>query len=152
MSTGQLASTNPSVGNTKCGDPSCQDSFCCDSPDVKKPWYMTQKPVVDPANEPSPPIVLMKMDGWVLEKILESDTESCLSQYCPSAQWKKSMSIAEIRAGLCNSCCEVIPEEMVAAYTMHNWTMLQQYDKDMKEYGCDPYDSTTTSADIQVYR
>ena len=139
--------------------PICQDIFClldpCPGPEnhgVKKPWYMTQTPVLDSSLDESPPIELMKMGGWVLEKFNEADNESSLCQYCPSEQWKKTLTITEIREGYCNACSESIPEEMVAAYTMHNWNMLQKYDADMKKYGADPYTSESTDVNIQVFR
>ena len=146
----------PTVGFSyaACGDPFCTLDICTGPHHAtKKPWYMTQKPLLDPDKEVSPPIELLKMDGWVLEKDREEDTESSLYQYCPSMQWKKLMCITEIRAGYCESCAETIPEEMVGAYTMHNWNMLQKYDADMKKYGQQPYDPVGTEApNIQVFR
>lgn len=143
-----------SLGEPACGDMSCQLDVCMglESHGVKKPWYMTQQPVLDPKNIPPPAIVLMKMGAWVLEKHAEEDNESNLWQYCPSHQWKKALTIMEIRAGMCDACCETIPEEIVAAYTMHNWTMLQQYDSDMKKYGHDPYATHVDPPPIQVFR
>ncbi len=137
-----------------CGDPFC-DLDICQGPKshgIKKPWFMNVNPVHNPVNDPPPSIVLMKVEGWVLEKFLESDTESQLWQYCPSMQWKKQMTIAEIRDGYCTSCSEDIPEEIVAAYTMHNWAMLQKYDADMKKYGPDTYDPVQVETGIQVYK
>ena len=141
-------------GLTACNDPFCDLDICTgpESHSVKKPWYMTQQPVLDPGDMDAPPVELMKMDGWILEKYHEEDKESNLWQYCPSTQWKKMLSITEIRAGICDNCCETIPEEMVAAYTMHNWTMLQKYDADMKKYGRDPYDTVSTDPQIEVFR
>lgn len=145
----------PYTGGPACGDPTCQLLICMgpESHGVNEPWYMTQKPIVNPKQIQPDPIVLLKMDGWVLEKWKESDTESNLWQYCPSTQWKKEISVSEVRAGMCDSCYETIPEEMVAAYTMHNWTMLQKYDADMKKYGADLYNSMVDGPPgIQVYR
>ena len=139
-------------------DPVCDGQFCtldiCTGPEshgVKTPWFMKLKPVLDP-DKSTPPVELVKMDGWVLEKMHESDKESSLFQYCPSEQWKKELNITEIRDGYCGSCCEIIPPEMVAAYTMHNWNMLQKYDADMKKYGADPYAAETPTPVIEVFR
>ena len=141
-------------GVPACGDQNCELDICNgpESHGVKKPWFMTLKPVLDPDKMMPPPVTLMKMDGWVLEKSDEKSKESGIFQYCPSMQWKKLLGIIEIQEGYCQNCCEAIPEEIVAAYTMHNWNMLQKYDAELKKYGSDPYGAETGLTDIKVYR
>ena len=146
----------PDMGAPACGDVFCTLDICIGVEShggPKKPWYMTVKPTLDASKQQPDPILLMKMDGWVLEKYTEKDKESSVFQYCPSMQWKKDISITEIRAGYCDACCEAIPEEIVAAFTMHNWNMLQKYDADMKKYSHDPYAAETGSdPHIEVFR
>ena len=146
-------STYPEDSGPSCGMPTCTLSLC-QGPDShsKKPWYLSQNPVMNPNMIGPTPVELMKIDGWVLEKNSESDIDSTLFHYCPSTQWKKQLMIPEIRAGLCDDCCELMPKEIVAAFTMHNWTMLQKYDSDMKKYGNDPYHPITTETKIEVFR
>ena len=140
-------------GDPACGDPKCQLSICKgpESHGVKKPWYLTVKPTLDPAHDIPDPVLLMKIDGWVLEKASESDIDSTLFHYCTSTQWKKQLMVTEIRSGYCDDCCEIMPEEIVGAFIMHNWAMLQKYDSDMKKYGNDPYDPMTENK-IEVFR
>jgi hypothetical protein len=88
-----------------------------------------------PIGEPDPdPIVLLKENGWTLEKWHESDTESQMWHYCPQMQWKKHIGINEVRQGYCTQCLEDAPLELVGAYTMHNWQMLQQHDAEMAKW------------------
>lgn len=139
---------------TDCGDPNCDLLMCgkgLAAHDLKKPWFLTQKPVPKGTLIPDP-IVLMKEGSWMLEKADEAATESNLHHYCPSMQWKKSISINEVRDGYCLECMEEVPEEVVAAYTLHNWQWIQQYDRDMALYEKQGIDVFETTPMIEVFR
>jgi hypothetical protein len=125
----------------------CDGTFCNGT--VKKPWYMTVKPIRDP--DVIDPVQLLKIGTWVIEKWAEDDQESFVQHYCPDKQWKKHMDIDEVRGGYCLSCHENIPEEITGAWTLHNWKGLQAYDKDKTRYGVDPFD-TEECALIEVFR
>jgi hypothetical protein len=125
--------------------------MCGKGHNEKLPWYMTQKPVPKGSLIPDP-ILLMKEGSWKLEKSCETDTDSVLSHYCPSTQWKKAVSIDEVREGQCLECMEDIPEEIVAAWTLHNWQWIQQYDKDMAMYAKDGIDVYETASMIEIFR
>lgn len=159
MSTGEYASL-PEIHTpiSDCLDTShnphgCQGcTNCLAIKGVKKPWYMTAKPVENVSLSMPEPILLMKVESWVLEKWAEDETESNVSHYCTTLQWKKHMGIEEIRGGYCEDCHEEVPVEMVGAWTMHNWSHLQEYDKDMEKYAKYATDDpTATSSDLKVY-
>lgn len=136
-----------------CGVPNCKEDACVTPLAPKEPWYMLLKPVPRDDLIRSDPVVLMKQDGWVLEKASEDASDSDVYHYCPSDQWKKFLSISEVRAGYCDQCHEDIPVEIVGAYTMHNWQALQQYDKNMELYGySDTQPEATDLPAILVYR
>ncbi len=134
----------------QCGDPNCDLEICNHQP-KKKPWFMTITPVHDDKEVVGDPVVLMKQDGFILEKWHESDNESNIQHYCSSIQWKKVMGISEIRGGYCLDCHEDIPHEIVGAWTMHNWNSLQTWDANEKKYGnCEP--EATSGERIRVFR
>jgi hypothetical protein len=143
----------PSVGftaETKCGDPFCSLEMC-EGHNAVKPWYETVRPVYNPEFNVPDPIVLMKQDGWTLEKQHEKDTESNIHHYCTSLQWKKYMCIGDVRQGYCPECYEDIPVEVVGAYTMHNWSAIQHFDANEKKYGAH-HTELVMDPDIKVYR
>ena len=139
---------------TECLEPThgphgCQG--CANCIKGKQPWYMTVKPVNEVTLSVASPIILLKVDSWVLEKWAEKDTESNMSHYCTSIQWKKHLGIEEIRGGHCLECCEDIPVEMVGAWTMHNWAHLQKYDKDMEKYNHYGAEEASFGSEIKVF-
>lgn len=75
------SSAHASLFSPECGDPNCTYSMC-KGPHPKRPWYMTIKPVRNNEDIVPNPIVLLKVDSWMLEKAYEGDTESSVSHYC----------------------------------------------------------------------
>jgi len=91
---------------------------------VMKPWYLTQAPV--DLDVPQDPILLLKVDNWILEKISESSKYSDVYHYCTAMQWKTyTAQHVVLKEGYCLECHEDIPEPIVAAFMMHNWSYLQ---------------------------
>ena len=152
----RTATLNPADPFAKLAtEAACQDIACSVSGCTgvhKKPWYELLKPVVNPTLNVPDPVILMKKEGWMVEKFDELAVESNVYHYCPSIQWKKLMTIPEIRTGWCPDCHEDVPVEIVGAFTLHNWKSLQQYDRDMKKYGMHNGGEVTVDTDIKVYR
>jgi len=85
-----------------------------------KEWWWEAKPVLESITRPEP-IRLLSIDGWFLEKLYDGADWSTVCHYCRPAYWKISNNHHNVENGYCISCCEEIPKESIAAYTLHNW-------------------------------
>ena len=137
-----------------CGDPHCAQEIC--HPSMKTlahhhstQWWENAKPVREALVLPDP-VQLMKVGIWVLEKHDEESEYSEIFHYCPDLQWKSIVSYETIKnIGYCEDCHEDIPEEMIAAYTMHNWKHIQNYPQQVPR---DPFAVATMESGVKVYR
>ena len=90
------------------------------SEQTPKEWWWKAKPVVNPIIVPEP-IRLLSVDGWFLEKTTDSADFSNVYHYCKFAYWKALNHYYSVKNGYCSYCCEEMPKEIIAAYTLHNW-------------------------------
>ena len=113
----------------------------------KLPFYTASGLPMEPATLPSNPLIfktkfedfpnvtwttIFEYEGWFIETakggfietakggfIPEPDT---VSHYCPVLKWKKQISQYSLIAdGVCPSCCEVVPEEVIGVWKLKNF-------------------------------
>lgn len=77
-------------------------------------------------NEP-PTVLIFELDGWSIERYKGTPKGEVdwISHYCPVYGWRYNTDMWCIMAdGVCNQCCEEIPEEVIAVWKLKNFDYL----------------------------